>query len=84
MAEQLPSERGKAIGLCKQLLAQLAEGLFFLMQALALENGFLFQDFPSIIELQGRELGLGGEMQGQDIALLGNGVPMGVQRTTAV
>ena len=54
------------------------------MQALALETGLLFQDRPGIIELQGHELGLGGKMEMQDISLLGNGVPMGVQRTGAV
>jgi hypothetical protein len=56
------------------LFALLLEVFFVLVQALALENGLFFQDIPRIIELQGRELGLGGEMQGQDISLLGNGI----------
>ena len=84
MAEYLPSKRGEAIGLGKQLLALLAEVFFALVQALALETGLLFQDRPSIIELQGRELGLGREMEMQDISLLGNGLPVAVQRPGAV
>ena len=84
MPKHLTSERGEPVGLRKQLLALLAKAFFALMQALALENAFLFQDRPGIIELQSRELGLGGEMQGQDISLLGNGLPVAVQRTGAV
>ena len=68
----------------EQLLALLAEIFFALVQALALETGLLFQDRPGIIELQSRELGFGGKMEGQDISLLGNGVPMGVQRKSTV